>query len=173
MHAIFQRPVYPTDPKPQPMPPDPAPVIIPPTPIVSTYLWSTQEQTRHSIRVLCDEEGLSYSDKNDVTACIYQESEFKNWKDDGTPMTHTNPHSTDWGLCQINDTHGWYIGPPPLPFASVDYLVAHPEAAVRFMIEMCKQKRLGKWVSYSSGAYKQWLPHVMYPVPTSGHYPPN
>lgn len=140
------------------------------------YLFNTQEDARHSIRVLCDEAGLSFDDKNTLTACIYQESEFFNILPNGLPVQCQNKNkagvltSTDWGIVQINDTKGWYIGPAPLPFPSVQFLLDNPEKAVRFMIKMMQQGMLRKWVSYSSGAYKRWLPHVVFPVPASGHY---
>lgn len=162
------------------------PVTIKPMPPI--YLFDTQEHARHSIRVICDEAGLSFSDKNDITACIYQESEFFNILPNGLPVQCRNYRkradgsfildekgnkvlsSTDWGLIQINDTKGWYIGPPPLPFPSVQFLLDNPEKAVRFIIKMQQQGQLNKWVSYSSGAYKRWLPFVASPVPASGHY---
>lgn len=157
------------------------PVLVPPpttepNPMPTTLQWDTQENTRHAIRVRCDNAGLTFEAKNDITACIYQESSFWNILPNGKPTTHENRNdagvltSTDWGLCQINDTKGWYIGPPPLPFASVPYLLSNPQKAVDFMIEMYKQGQLSKWVSYSSGAYKKWLPFVASPVPVSGSY---
>lgn len=155
-------------------------VLVPTQAIVSTpkYIWDTQEDTRHSIRVICDESGLDLAGKNDITACIYQESEFFNILPNGKPIMHQNYSpknglltSTDWGLCEFNDTRGWYIGPAPLPFPSVQYLLDNPEKAVRVMIQMYKDGQIDKWVSHSSGAYKQWLPYVTMPVPASGHYP--
>lgn len=60
--------------------------------------------------------------------------------------------STDWGICQIND---YYHSGPNNPSAT--YVVANPDAAVRYMARMFKAGKAGLWVSFSSGAYKQWL----------------
>ena len=60
---------------------------IPPVPAPRTYDWSNPISARHSVRVLCDEEGLPtvsnisvngkfYSAKDIICACIQQESEF-------------------------------------------------------------------------------------------------
>ncbi len=110
--------------------------------------FSTPKTAWHSTRVLCDDAGLSYDDKNLLCACIYQESEFNN------RATHRNLHSTDWGLCQINDKI-W--SGPGQPFVDGADIVNHPDKAVSFMIRMFKQGELHLWVSYSSGAYRRWL----------------
>ncbi len=140
----------------------PAPVDLPPEP--QKYLFDTPQNSRHSIRVICDEMGLSVYNKNVITACIEQESGFYNYKD-GKPVHRDNYYkgklsSTDWGICQINDTPTWHIG-PGLAFPSVDYVLANPEEAVRYMVRMLKAGKIKLWVSYSSGEYEKYTPQNM------------
>src|SRR4051812_940500 len=40
------------------------------------YQWGTKEDIRHSIRVICDEMGMTFEQKNTMCATIYGESEF-------------------------------------------------------------------------------------------------
>lgn len=112
--------------------------------------FSSPRAAYHSTRVLCDELGLTFPQKNELCACIYQESRFNNG------AVGKNPKSTDWGIVQVNDTPGWHIG-PGLEFPSVQFVVANPETCVRWMIRMYKEGRINYWASHSSGAYKQWL----------------
>lgn len=139
----------------QPAPQEQA-IVAPPK-----YLFDTPQNARHSIRVICDEEGLSLLNKNIITACIEQESGFYNYKD-GKPVQRDNYYngkiwSTDWGICQINDTEGWHIG-KGLAFPTIDYVLANPEKAVRYMVHMLQAGKLKLWVSYSSGAYEKYMP---------------
>src|SRR5689334_6112605 len=68
-------------PPPPPEPAPPAPPAPPSTPEhAPTYLlWDTPEHARHSVRVLCDEEGLSVKDKNDLCATIGAESGWQSY----------------------------------------------------------------------------------------------
>lgn len=134
-------------------------------PVKPQYLFDTQQNSQHSVREICDLEGLNLYEKSVIYACIEQESQFYNYLPSGKPTIHENYAkdgktllSTDWGICQINDTHGWYIGTAPLPFPSVDFLMANPDKAVMFMCRMAIEGELGKWVSYSSGAYEKFMP---------------
>jgi hypothetical protein len=168
--------------QPSPVPAEPISMPMPePTlpPAPAPLLWDTPENARHSIRVICDEElpiertvlvdGLYYLPKDVITACIRQESRFRNLRADGTPTRLENLDkagrvwSTDWGICQVNDY--WHIkghGKPEWDvrkeWESVEEVVANPEKVVRWMIRMYKAGQLGQWVSYSSGAYVRYLP---------------
>lgn len=158
---IFPRPAYDTHPAELEMNQE-APVV--PTVAVPAielsaalkYFWDTPEKAEHSVRVMCDDEGLSASSKDILQACIRQESRF----DNSAIGRNTNKRgfvtSIDWGICQINDTPGWHIG-PGLAFESVADVVNNPEKAVRYMIHMYKAGKINLWTSYSSGAYKQYL----------------
>ena len=127
-------------------------VITPSTSI--KYLWDNPINTRHSIRVICDEEGLSLNDKNIITACIHQESSFDNTVICKNKSADGSIWSSDWGIVQINDYYNIGVGKP---FPSVQYVLEHEEECVRWMIKMMKEGKLSLWSSYKSGAYKQWL----------------
>lgn len=123
--------------------------------------WSLPANAKHNVRVLCDLSGLSYTDKNIVTACVQQESQFYNYLPNGNPVKHENLsatgalESTDWGICQVNDY--FHIGPGK-DFPSVEYVMANPQVMVQWMIDCTKAGKLSMWSSYSTGAYKKWLP---------------
>lgn len=133
------------------------PPVVPPKvsdTVLLTFLWDTPQNSRHSVRVICDEMGLTLYEKNLICACIMQESNFKNTAvgkniKDGVLL------STDWGICQINDY--WHVGKGKY-WPSVASIVENPERAVRWMITLYKQGQLKLWVSYSSGAYKKYMP---------------
>lgn len=150
------------------------PEEIPETPIITTppvetpyeapvapsaMLWDTPKHAFHSLRVMCDEAGLTVAQKNIVCACVYQESQFLNTaigrnKDPKTGKVW----STDWGIFQVNDTKGWHIG-KGLRFSSVQDVLDHPEKAAKWMIGVMKTTgKLQPWASYTTKAYTQWLP---------------
>lgn len=142
---------------------------------------------RHNVRVLCDLAGLSleantpvvlangttklFIPKDIICGCVEVESDFQSYflppdKRAGQPVSHPNYvvkngekvlSSTDWGIVQINDTPEWYIG-AGLAFESVDFVLANPQACIEFMVKMFQEGQMGKWVSYSSGEFRQYLP---------------
>lgn len=118
------------------------------------YIWDDFLTSRHSVRVICDEEGLTLDSKNIICACIQQESNFNNKTVNRNKNSKGDITSSDWGICQINDYYQIGVGKP---FSSVDEVTANPDKAVRFMITMMKAGKLHLWVSYSSGAYKKYL----------------
>ncbi len=127
----------------------------PPSPMPpNAYLWDTPENSRHSVRVICDEMGLTLHEKNIITACIQVESGFKN-SAIGRNMKNGVLLSTDWGLVQINDYYNIGVGKY---WSSVKQVLDNPDKAVRWMITMFKQGKLNLWVSYSSGAYLKYMP---------------
>lgn len=148
----------------------PAPLPVTP-PLIPKYLWDTTANIRHSLRVICDESGLSVKDKNDMCATVQAESGFKltavnlnisNGTSISTDIEHMNVEiekvkqkglrisSTDYGPCQWNDYyHGKEITP--------DEAVNNPEKAVRLMCAYWKREQCNLWVAYSSGAYKRFL----------------
>ena len=127
--------------------------------------WDTQKDAMHSVRVLCDELKLNWEQKAIICSCIWQESNFLNYRKPGVPMQGFNKDpktgkvlSTDWGICQVNDY--WNIGPKKV-WPSKEFVVQNPEKMVRWMIQCYKQGRLNLWSSYKFGAYKQWMPYFM------------
>lgn len=141
------------------------------TPSVVPLLWDTPQNSRHSVRVLCDNAGLPlvasvnvdgrmWLPKDIVCAVIGGESGWQNYLPSGQPVTHKNLNadgslsSTDWGICQINDY--WHIGAGK-DFPNVAYVLANPAAAVNWMIEMYKGGNIKDWDAYLNGSYKEYL----------------
>ncbi len=135
-------------PAPQPTEvPTPAPTP-PPVPI---YDWSTPEAARHSLRVICDEEGLTVDQKNLMSQVVHCESGYL------TDIKHPNLDkdgrvaSTDYGICQWNDYyHGKEISP--------DDALHDPEKAVRLMCKYVREGLITQWVCFTSGLYKEYQP---------------
>jgi hypothetical protein len=132
---------------PQPSQPVTPPVEPPVKP--QTLLWDTPEHSRHSVRVICDEEGLTVYEKNLVSQVIHCESGYN-------PKTvHPNLGksgkvlSTDFGICQWND---YYHGKEISPTEAVN----NPEKAIRLMCKYVKAGQIKQWVCYSSGMYKHY-----------------
>ena len=126
-----------------------------PTP--DRLLWDTPTNIRHSVRVMCDSAGLSLKDKNIITACIQQESNFM-------PRAIGKPNKNgtiDFGLCQYNNGKNrlgvpYWIG-PGADFTDTEEVLNDPEKNVRVMIREYKAGHIKWWASYSTGAYKRWL----------------
>lgn len=142
---------------PAPLPPNsppmsPEPIITPPQ--VSDLLWDTQKHAYHSVRVLCDDAGLTVDQKNLICACIYQESEFLNNARCENKNAAGVVTSVDVGIVQVNS---YFHTGPGKDFPSAQYVIDHPQEAVSWMISMYKHGLLKQWVSYSSGAYHRWL----------------
>lgn len=128
--------------------------VLPP---IQKYLWDTKENSRHSVRVICDEEGLTVQEKNIICACIQQESQF-NPKAIGKPNFNG---TKDYGLCQYNDGknkkgQAYWIGPGAV-FKDINEVLNNPEKNVRIMVQQYKAGNIKYWASYSTGAYKKWL----------------
>lgn len=139
---------------PLPTPVD-TPISVVPLPVMpEILLWDTPNNVRHSVRVICDQEGLTTSQKNTLCATIQCESAGFN-----TKAVHPNYvikkgvktlTSTDYGLCQWNDFyHGREISP--------DEALNNPEKAVRLMCKYWKAGQQKQWVCYSANMYKKYL----------------
>lgn len=136
--------------------PLPDPVLSPTEPI-DKYLWDTPEQARHSVRVICDEEGLTLKQKNELCATVQAESGFKTQaKNYNFVIKNGINHlaSTDFGICQINDFY--HIGPGK-DFPSTDYVLTHPAECVRWMCGMWKAGKMNLWSAWVNGSYKHYL----------------
>lgn len=116
------------------------------------YDWSTPIAARHSVRLICDEERMTWQEKNLICAVIQGESGF----DNNATCKNTNG-TTDWGICQINDNRRYWIG-PGLYFKSVQEVLQNPDKAVRFMIKLYRQGLLHYWIAYKNGSYKRYMP---------------
>lgn len=129
------------------------PAIEPPV-APEPLLWDTPKRAYRSVRILCDELGLVVTEKNEICATIYGESEFKNTAVCINRDTRGKETSRDVGLCQWNSY--WHTGEGKT-FPSTEYVVAHPEEAVRKMIAFYKSGHINLWVAHKSGRYLQFL----------------
>lgn len=127
-----------------------------PVPSIDTLTpeWTLPKNAYHNVRVLCDLAGLTVEEKNLICACIFQESQFNNAAICKNKNSLGQVTSIDYGICQINSHY--HIG-PKLDFPSVQYVLDNPVEVVKWMISMYKAGKLSMWVSFSSGAYRQWL----------------
>lgn len=114
------------------------------------YLWDTPTLARHSVRVICDEEGLTLAEKDLITAVIRAESGFRT---DIVVQNTDRRRSEDYGICQYNSY--WYV--ERMKLITKDQALNDPEFCVRLMIKRYRQGFLKDWVAYSSGAYKKYL----------------
>lgn len=125
----------------------------PTQPASPIYLWDNFANAQHSVRVICDEEGLSVSDKNILSACVRIESNYN-------PLAiHKNISggkvvSTDFGIAQINDF--FHIGNGK-DFPSSQFVLQNPETDIRWMCKMWLAGKQSLWVSFSKGLYKRYL----------------
>lgn len=113
-------------------------------------LWDTPQNAKHSIRLICDEEGLTFEQKNTMCATIGAESGYKTTARLDNKDKQGRIWSTDWGICQWNDYwHGKEISP--------EEAVNNPEKAVRLMCQYWKRGQRTQWVAYLNGSYKRYL----------------
>lgn len=122
--------------------------------------WNTtaslSHENWHNVRVLCDLGGLTFNEKEILTACVWQESWFMtNPKPNQNKLHDGTVWSTDFGIVQVNDYYNIGAGKP---FPSVQYVLDNPEACVKWMVGIMKNTgRLQPWASYTTGVYKTHL----------------
>lgn len=136
-----------------PVPPIPAPTAtvlsVRPAQARPLLLWDTKENVRHSVRLICDDEGLTVKQKNELCATVQCESGF-NTKAVNKNMNDGKVTSVDYGLCQWNNYwHGKEISPTDA--------MNDPEKAVRLMCKYWKEGQAKQWVCFSKDMYKQYL----------------
>lgn len=114
------------------------------------YKWGTKAEACHSVRVICDEEGLSVDEKNLIASVINCESGFN---PRAVNVNQDKRQSTDYGICQYNDF--WYR-----ELISPDEALHNPEKSVRLMIEVFKGKHPGysikNWICYEKGLFRKF-----------------
>lgn len=131
--------------------PEPAPTVPPTVPESEPpkYLWDTPENARHSLRVICDEEGLTVEEKNTMSKVVHCESGYSTHARLDNKDHAGRVWSSDLGICQWNSYwHGKEITPEE---AEND-----PEKAVRLMCKYVKAGEIKQWVCYSSGLYQHF-----------------
>ena len=116
----------------------------------SPYLWDTQMNARHSVRVVCDEEKLIVDDKNDLCATIGGESGWKSIRSKKKNFDGTY----DWGIVQINEKY--WIGEGKL-YPNTEYVLNNPEICVRWMIKQWKSGNKDWWYAWKNKSYKKYL----------------
>ena len=121
-----------------------------PPPEPTELKWDTRENARHSVRVICDQEGLSPGQKNLMSSVIHCESGYDvNCVHPNKSPTTGKVMSTDYGICQWNDYyHGKEISP--------DEALHNPEKAVRLMCHYVLMGRINQWVCFSKSLYRQY-----------------
>ena len=141
-----------------PTPVDPVPEAPEaPTANVDTpkYDWGTPTSSRLAVRQICDEEGLTVDQKDDMSKIIHCESGYNVKTVHPNLDKNGNVSTTDYSICQINDY--WHIGAGK-DFPSVDYVMHNPEAVVRWMCGMIKAGKRNLWVCASSGLCERYTP---------------
>lgn len=121
---------------------------------MNPYDWSTRASTRHSVRVIMDENGLTWVQKTLLCAVIHGESDFDIYAKHINMGKNGEVLSTDFGICQINDFY--HIGPGK-EFASEQEIYNDPRKSVQFMIDMWRHGKLGWWCAFSNKSYIQYL----------------
>lgn len=140
-------------------------------PPVNGYKWDTVANARHSVRVICDEEGLTLKQKNELCATVGAESGWQSYylsgPKKGQPVKLENKKggvtwSTDWGIAQIND---WYNIKEAVTedkhlrfFPTVQYVLDNPELVIRWMCKQWKSGNANWWIAFKqkTPAYKKY-----------------
>ncbi len=114
--------------------------------------WDDIATARHNVRVICDQEGLSVSQKDQLSATLHCESGYN------VNCIHPNTlngeiTSTDYGICQVNDYYHIGVGKD---FPSSEYVISHPEAVVRWMAKKWLAGEARQWVCFSKVMYQHF-----------------
>lgn len=124
--------------------------------------WDTQANCRHNVRALCDLEGLTFEQKNELSSTVHCESDYDpsivmyNCEHGFVRSTAYNPAihgaimSEDVGIAQINSY--WHIGPDK-DFPSKEYVLNNPEACIRWTCKQWKAGRSKMWVCRLKNLY--------------------
>jgi len=102
------------------------------------YSWLTPMEARHSVRVICDEEGLNVDMKNRLCETVKCESNFD-------PLTvHFNVNGTrDCGIAQFSERY--YLKYNNM---TCEDAVSNPEKCIRIMAKAFKNGRAKDWICY-------------------------
>ena len=114
-------------------------------------------------RQICQEEKLTPELTEILCACIEVESGYNPHALHMNIDKSGNISSIDFGIVQINDH--FQIG-PGLPFPNAEYVLNNPKTCIEWMARMFGYGKMNLWASYTSGAYKKYLPKVVTPKKT-------
>lgn len=143
--------------------------VVPSDTIDTLLPWENKvgsESNRHNVRVICDLRGLKFEQKEILTACVKQESDFY-------PLAKGRLNSDgtqDFGIAQFNNgknRHGvpYWIG-IGATFSSIQDVYTNPQRCIEIMADYYKATgNLGPWASFNSyegepPAYIKWLGKV-------------
>lgn len=126
------------------------PVAEIPKPETLKYDWSTQEKARYSVRMICDEEGLSVKDKNDLCATVGAES---GWKPRQRSLKANFDGTYDHGIIQLNEKY--WIGEGKL-YPNIEAVYNDPEGCIRWMCRNWKRNK-NWWYAYKNGSYLRYM----------------
>jgi hypothetical protein len=127
------------------------PPVVSPTKVDTLVPWTGTENCRRNVRVLCDLEGLTEQQKDDLSATVHCESGYNPAAVNKNIDPKTGKlSSTDYGVAQINDF--WHIGEGK-DFPSVQYVLDNPEACIRYMCQQWKAGNGREWVCYLKNMY--------------------
>lgn len=163
-HRYMKSPPHPVDEldTPPQAPKQPSEPSLPTKPTIPMYEWDTVEKARHSVRVICDEEGLTLKQKNELCATVGAESGWQSYylsgPKKGQPVKLDNMKggvvwSTDYGIAQINTY--FHIGKGKT-FPSPQYVLDNPEKCIRWMCARWKEGHQEWWIAFKNGSYKQY-----------------
>ena len=105
------------------------------------YLWNTKTNARHSVRVICDEEGMTLKQKNEITETINCESGFNPCIINDKNLDKTS----DFGISQFNNGKNPKTGKPywigkGADFKDSNECLQNPAKCVKIM---CREWKLG------------------------------
>lgn len=128
---------------------------VPMPPNIDTLLpWNTttslSHENWHNVRVICDLEGLSHEQKEELCATVWGESEFNTHARLDNKDKQGRVWSSDLGICQWNT---YWHSKEITPEESID----NPEKAVRLMCQYFLAGNADDWVAHKSGRYLQFM----------------
>ena len=106
--------------------------------LVPKYDWSSRDKARHSVRVICDEEGLSVAMKNELCLTVQGESDFN-----PRAFNKNTDGSDDCGIAQLNTK--WYLKPNNM---TCEDAKNDPEKSIRIMARSFKAGRQRDWIAW-------------------------
>ncbi len=115
-------------------------------PIILKPIMEKPESMQDMCARVCREENLNSQLTYELLKTINCESGYNPQAKNQNKNAQGKVTSTDWGIIQVNDY--WHIGAKK-DFPSVEYVLANPEACVRWMCKMFKAGKANLWVCHN------------------------